>query len=58
MNVNIQTVHFDADGKLRYHIERKIEKFAIMGKNFEKIKNIIQSFRDMSDINKKSNTLL
>jgi len=26
MNVNIQTVHFDADGKLRSHIEKKIEK--------------------------------
>ena len=26
MNVNIQTVHFDADVKLKSHIEKKIEK--------------------------------
>ncbi len=26
MNVNIQTVHFDADGKLKSHIEKKIVK--------------------------------
>ena len=26
MNVNIQTVHFDADVKIKSHIEKKIEK--------------------------------
>ena len=26
MNVNIQTVHFDADSKLKMHIAKKIEK--------------------------------
>ena len=26
MNVNIQTVHFDADSKLVAHIEKKVEK--------------------------------
>lgn len=26
MNVNIQSVHFDADAKLKSHIEKKIEK--------------------------------
>lgn len=26
MNVNIQSVHFDADTKLKSHIEKKIEK--------------------------------
>jgi putative sigma-54 modulation protein len=28
MNVNIQTVHFDADVKLKSHIEKKIEKLS------------------------------
>ena len=26
MNVNIQTVHFDADAKLTSHIQKKVEK--------------------------------
>ena len=37
MNVNIQTVHFDADGKLRDHIERKIEK---LNQFHDKITNV------------------
>ena len=37
MNVKIQTVHFDADGKLRDHIERKIEK---LNQFHDKITNV------------------
>lgn len=37
MNVNIQTVHFDADGKLRSHIEKKIEK---LNQFHDKITNV------------------
>jgi putative sigma-54 modulation protein len=37
MNVNIQTVHFDADGKLRSYIEKKIEK---LNQFHDKITNV------------------
>lgn len=28
MNINIQTVHFDADAKLKLHVEKKIAKLS------------------------------
>ncbi len=37
MNVNIQTVHFDADGKLKSHIEKKIGK---LGQFHDRITNV------------------
>jgi len=52
MNVNIQTVHFDADGKLRDHIERKIEKLnqfhdKITNVNiYLKLDNIVHAIKD------------
>ena len=36
MNVNIQTVHFDADVKLKSHIEKKIEKLLALQEGIEK----------------------
>lgn len=52
MNVNIQTVHFDADGKLRSHIEKKIEKLnqfhdKITNVNiYLKLDNIVHAIKD------------
>ena len=52
MNVKIQTVHFDADGKLRDHIERKIEKLnqfhdKITNVNiYLKLDNIVHAIKD------------
>ncbi|MFN5937943.1 MAG: HPF/RaiA family ribosome-associated protein, partial [Sphingobacteriales bacterium] len=52
MNVNIQTVHFDADAKLIEHVNRKIEKL----ENFHdritkvdvylKLDNIVHTIKD------------
>jgi putative sigma-54 modulation protein len=52
MNVNIQTVHFDADGKLMDYIKRKIEKLnnfndRIIHVNvFLKLDNVVHAIKD------------
>jgi len=52
MNVNIQTVHFDADGKLKSHIEKKIIKLnqfhdKITTVNiYLKLDNIVHAIKD------------
>ncbi len=52
MNVNIQTVHFDADGKLIEYINRKIEKLSnfndrIVEVNvFLKLDNVVHAIKD------------
>ena len=52
MNLNIQTVHFDADGKLKNHIERKIEKLNQFNDNITKVDiylkldNIVHNIKD------------
>jgi putative sigma-54 modulation protein len=52
MNLNIQTVHFDADIKLRNHIEQKIQKLnqfhdQIINVNiYLKLDNIVHKIKD------------
>lgn len=52
MNVNIQTVHFDADSKLKMHIEKKIEKIAQFHDRITKVDiylkldNIVHNIKD------------
>ena len=52
MNLNIQTVHFDADIKLRNHIEQKIQKLnqfhdRIINVNiYLKLDNIVHQIKD------------
>jgi putative sigma-54 modulation protein len=52
MNLNIQTVHFDADIKLRNHIEQKIQKLnqfhdRITNVNiYLKLDNIVHKIKD------------
>jgi putative sigma-54 modulation protein len=52
MNVNIQTVHFDADGKLRTHIEKKIIKLEQFHDRITKVDvylkldNIVHTIKD------------
>jgi len=52
MNVNIQTVHFDADGKLLDYINRKMEKLnsfhdrIIKVDVFLKLDNVVHNIKD------------
>jgi len=52
MTVNIQTVHFDADGKLLEHINRKMEKLnnfhdrIIKVDVFLKLDNLVHNIKD------------
>ncbi len=52
MNVNIQTVHFDADGKLIEYINRKLEKLnsfhdrIIKVDVFLKLDNVVHNIKD------------
>jgi len=52
MNVNIQTVHFDADGKLIEYINRKLEKLSsfhdriIKVDVFLKLDNVVHNIKD------------
>jgi putative sigma-54 modulation protein len=52
MNVNIQTVHFDADNKLVSHINRKMEKLntfhdrIIKVDVFLKLDNVVHKIKD------------
>lgn len=52
MNVNIQTVHFDADAKLLLHIEKKIEKLTQFHERITKVHiylkldNIVHTIKD------------
>jgi putative sigma-54 modulation protein len=52
MNVNIQTVHFDADGKLLEYINRKLQKLSnfsdrIIEVNvFLKLDNVVHAIKD------------
>lgn len=52
MNVNIQTVHFDADGKLIEYINRKLEKLnsfhdrIIKVDVFLKLDNVVHTIKD------------
>ena len=52
MNVNIQTVHFDADGKLIDYINRKLEKLTsfhdriIKVDVFLKLDNVVHTIKD------------
>ena len=52
MNVNIQTVHFDADGKLLEYINRKLEKLSsfhdriIKVDVFLKLDNVVHNIKD------------
>ncbi|MEO7445692.1 MAG: HPF/RaiA family ribosome-associated protein [Ferruginibacter sp.] len=52
MNVNIQTVHFDADSKLLMHIEKKIEKLEQFHDRITKVDvylkldNIVHNIKD------------
>ncbi|MEO6404025.1 MAG: HPF/RaiA family ribosome-associated protein [Ferruginibacter sp.] len=52
MNVNIQTVHFDADVKLLSHIEKKVEKLTQFHDRITKIDvylkldNIVHNIKD------------
>src|SRR5499425_1311008 len=52
MNVNIQTVHFDADGKLIDYINRKLEKLPsfhdriIKVDVFLKLDNVVHTIKD------------
>ena len=52
MNVNIQTVHFDADGKLIEYINRKMEKLSsfhdriIKVDVFLKLDNVVHTIKD------------
>ncbi len=52
MNVNIQTVHFDADGKLIEYINKKIEKLnnfndrIVQVNVFLKLDNVVHAIKD------------
>src|SRR5258705_12117747 len=52
MNVNIQTVHFDADGKLIEYINRKVQKLntfhdrIIKVDVFLKLDNVVHNIKD------------
>ena len=52
MNVNIQTVHFDADSKLIEHIEKKIEKLSHYNDRitnvdvYLKLDNVVHNIKD------------
>ena len=52
MNVNIQTVHFDADSKLLHYIEKKIEKLTQFHERivkvyiYLKLDNIVHTIKD------------
>ncbi len=52
MNVNIQTVHFDADSKLLHYIEKKIEKLTHFHERivkvyiYLKLDNIVHTIKD------------
>jgi putative sigma-54 modulation protein len=52
MNVNIQTVHFDADAKLTNHVNKKIQKLntfhdkIISVEVFLKLDNVVHNIKD------------
>ncbi len=52
MNVNIQTVHFDADGRLVSYIEKKLEKLNQFHERITKIEvflkldNVVHTIKD------------
>ncbi|MCG9899040.1 MAG: ribosome-associated translation inhibitor RaiA [Hydrotalea sp.] len=52
MNVNIQTVHFDADGKLLDYVNRKIQKIGTFHDRilkvdvFLKLDNVVHNIKD------------
>ena len=52
MNVNIQTVHFDADGKLMNHVSNKLKKLntfhdrIIKVDVFLKLDNVVHNIKD------------
>ncbi|RYE25143.1 MAG: ribosome-associated translation inhibitor RaiA [Sphingobacteriales bacterium] len=52
MNVQIQSVHFDADGKLLEHVNKKIEKLRTFHDNiigvevYLKLDNIVHNIKD------------
>jgi putative sigma-54 modulation protein len=52
MNVNIQTVHFDADSKLKMYVEKKIEKLTHFHDRitevdiFLKLDNVVHNIKD------------
>lgn len=52
MNVQIQTVHFDADAKLLEHVNRKVEKLTTFHDNiigvevYLKLDNIVHNIKD------------
>lgn len=52
MNVNIQTVHFDADGKLLEYINKKMEKLnnfndrIVQVNVFLKLDNVVHAIKD------------
>jgi len=52
MNVNIQTVHFDADNKLMEYVKRKLEKLSnfsdriIQVNVFLKLDNVVHAVKD------------
>ena len=52
MNVNIQTVHFDADGKLVEYVQRKMDKLntfhdrIIKADVFLKLDNVVHNIKD------------
>ena len=52
MNVNIQTVHFDADAKLTSHIQKKVEKLTHFHDRITKVDiylkldNVVHNIKD------------
>ena len=52
MNVNIQTVHFDADGKLVEYVQRKMDKLSTFHDRiikvdvFLKLDNVVHNIKD------------
>ncbi|MCX6317375.1 MAG: HPF/RaiA family ribosome-associated protein [Bacteroidetes bacterium] len=52
MNVNIQTVHFDADSKLIEYVKRKLEKLNLFSDRiiqvnvFLKLDNVVHAIKD------------
>lgn len=54
MNVQIQTVHFDADAKLLAHVNKKLEKLRTFHDNiigvevYLKLDNIVHNIKDKS----------
>jgi putative sigma-54 modulation protein len=52
MNVNIQTVHFDADDKLVEYVSKKVEKLSTFHDNilkvdlFLKLDNVVHTIKD------------